>query len=138
MASHSIELKWLDNLKFDVAQNGKTIRIDGNPDEGASTGVRPKALILSSLAGCTAIDVIEMLQKMRVQFTDFDIAVTGDLTETTPKTYETVHLIYSIRLKDAADKDKMERAVNLSQEKYCGVSEMVRKFAKLEVKINYL
>lgn len=137
MASNTIELQWLDGLQFDIAQNGKTLRIDGNPDETVSTGVRPKALILSSLAGCTAIDVVEILQKMRVQFSDFNISVTGELTEEAPKTYRTVLLTYSIKLTNHADRDKMEKAVNLSQEKYCGVSAMVKKFAQLIVKIEY-
>ncbi len=138
MASNTIELKWLSELKFDIAQNGKTLRIDGNPDEAASTGVRPKALILSSLAGCTAIDIAELLKKMRVEFSNFSISVTGDLTEDAPKTYHTVHLIYRIQLQNSADKDKMEKAVNLSQEKYCGVSAMIKKFARLLIKIEYL
>jgi len=135
---HEIELKWLDEMKFDVAQNGKTLRIDGNPDHATSTGVRPKALILSSLAGCTAIDVIDLLKKMRVEFSEFKIRVEGELTEEHPKTYRTVHLVYTVKLQNAADKDKMEKAVHLSQEKYCGVTAMVRKFAELKVKIEYL
>ncbi|HWB63461.1 MAG TPA: OsmC family protein [Chitinophagales bacterium] len=138
MASHKIDLQWLADDKFNVHQNGKSIRIDANTDENASTGVRPKALILSSLAGCTAIDVVEILRKMRVDFDEFNIDVTGDLTDTDPKTYQTVTLVYRIRLKNPADKDKMEKAVNLSQEKYCGVSAMVRKFADLKYSIEYL
>ena len=138
MAQHHTELKWINELKFDAFQNGKTIRIDANPDENESTGVRPKALILSSLAGCTAIDVVEMLKKMRVEFSDFSIKVTGDLTEEHPTTYHTVHLTYLIRLNNSTDKDKVEKAVNLSQEKYCGVTAMVKKFADLKVVIEYL
>jgi putative redox protein len=138
MATHHSELKWIDELKFDALQNGKTIRIDANPDENASTGVRPKALILSSLAGCTAIDVVEMLKKMRVEFSDFSIKVSGELTEEHPTTYHTITLTYIVKLKNATDKDKMEKAVNLSQEKYCGVTAMVKKFAGLKVGIEYL
>ena len=138
MAQHHTELKWIDELKFDAFQNGKTIRIDANPDENTSTGVRPKALILSSLAGCTAIDVVEMLKKMRVEFSDFSIKVTGDLTEEHPTIYHAVHLTYLIRLNNSTDKDKVEKAVNLSQEKYCGVTAMVKKFADLKVAIEYL
>src|ERR1700676_2071456 len=104
MATHSSELKWIDELKFDAFQNGKTIRIDANPDEATTTGVRPKALILTSLAGCTAIDVVELLKKMRVAFSDFNIKVTGELTEEHPKTYQTVVLTYIIKLADANDK----------------------------------
>ena len=138
MATHNSELKWIDELKFDAFQNGKTIRIDANPDESASTGVRPKALILSSLAGCTAIDVVELLKKMRVEFSDFSIKVSGELTEEHPTTYHTIKLTYLVKLKDPADRDKVAKAVNLSQEKYCGVTAMVKKFADLQVGIEYL
>jgi len=138
MAIHHSELKWIDELKFDAFQNGKTIRIDANPDESATTGVRPKALILTSLAGCTAIDVVELLKKMRVGFSDFSIKVSGDLTEEHPTTYRTIKLTYLVKLKNKEDQDKMEKAVNLSQEKYCGVTAMVKKFADLQVSIEYL
>jgi putative redox protein len=138
MAAHHSELKWIDELKFDAFQNGKTIRIDANPDEATNTGVRPKALILTSLAGCTAIDVVELLKKMRVEFSDFSIKVSGELTEEPPTTYHTVKLTYAVKLNNADDRAKMEKAVNLSQEKYCGVSAMVKKFADLQVDIEYL
>ncbi|HRG89028.1 MAG TPA: OsmC family protein [Chitinophagales bacterium] len=135
--SHKISLSHLAEDKFDVLQYGKTIRIDAAPEE-VSTGVRPKALILSALAGCTAIDVVELLRKMRVDFTEFKIDVEGELTEEHPKTYKTVDLVYYVKLTNPADKDKMEKAVNLSQEKYCGVTAMVKAFADLKVRIEYL
>ncbi|HLP52230.1 MAG TPA: OsmC family protein [Chitinophagales bacterium] len=135
--NHKISLTHLSEDKFDIAQNGKIIRIDAAPED-VSTGVRPKALILSALAGCTAIDVVELLRKMRVEFTDFKIDVEAELTEEHPKTYKTVNLIYYIKLSTPADRDKMEKAVNLSQEKYCGVTAMVKSFAELEVRIVYL
>ncbi len=138
MATHESELKWIDELKFDAFQNGKTIRIDANPDESTTTGVRPKALILTSLAGCTAIDVVELLKKMRVEFSDFSIKVSGELTEEHPKTYHIVRLTYLVKLRNAGDKEKVEKAVNLSQEKYCGVTAMVKKFTDLQVSIEYL
>jgi putative redox protein len=135
---HLSELNWVDDLKFDVLQNGKTFRVDGNQDETASTGFRPKALILSSLAGCTGIDVVELLKKMRVKFSDFNIKVSGNLTEEHPKVYDVVVLTYSIRLANEGDREKVQKAIDLSQEKYCGVSAMVRKFAQLDIVINYL
>lgn len=138
MATHHSELKWVEDLKFDAFQNGKVLRIDANPDEEASTGFRPKALILSSLAGCTAIDVVELLKKMRVEFSDFSIKVSGELTSDHPTTYHTVTLTYFVKLNDPADKDKVEKAVNLSQDKYCGVTAMVKKFADLKVHVEYL
>lgn len=135
--SHKISLTQIAEHQFDVLQNGKTIRIDSSCDEG-TTGVRPKALILSSLAGCTAIDVVDILKKMRVEYSDFKIEVTGELTEEVPKIYHTIHLTYFIKLQNEDDKSKMQKAVNLSQETYCGVSAMVKKFADLKVRIEYL
>jgi putative redox protein len=135
--SHKISLSQVGEHQFDVLQHGKTIRIDSSGDEG-TTGVRPKALILSSLAGCTAIDVVDILKKMRVEYSDFRIDVKGELTEETPKVYHTIHLTYFIKLQNPEDKSKMDKAVNLSQEKYCGVTAMVKKFTHLKVKIEYL
>jgi len=137
MSTHHTEVIWEGDLRFDAHQNGKTIRIDGDA-EHVSTGIKPKALILTSLAGCTGIDIVDLLNKMRVQFSHFSMKVDGELTDDYPKTYKVVHLTYHIKLANPADKDKMEKAVNLSQEKYCGVSDMVRKFADLKVKIEYL
>jgi putative redox protein len=82
--------------------------------------------------------VVELLKKMRVEFSDFSIKVTGELTDDHPSTYRTVILTYSVKLADAGDKDKVEKAVNLSQQKYCGVTAMVKKFADLRVNIEYL
>lgn len=137
MATHETEMKWAGDLKFNALQNGKTIRIDGDA-EHLSTGVKPKALILTSLAGCTGIDVVDILNKMRVSFSELSMKVTGDLTEEYPKVYHTVRLTYQVRLEKQEDREKFEKAVNLSQEKYCGVSAMIRKFAKLETEIQYL
>ena len=137
MVTHKISLTHLGEEKFDIHQHNKTIRIDAASEE-VSTGVRPKALILSSLAGCTAIDVIELLRKMRVQFSEFRIEVSGELTEEHPKIYHTVYLTYFIKLEKEEDQNKMERAVSLSQETYCGVSAMVKKFAELKVKVEFL
>ncbi|MCW5908493.1 MAG: OsmC family protein [Chitinophagales bacterium] len=138
MVIHESEVIWKGEQKFDALQNGKIFRIDGNQDEDSSTGVRPKALILSSLAGCTGIDVVDLLHKMRVEFSDFSMKVKAELTEEHPKVYDKMYLTYIIRLGNPDDKSKMEKAVSLSQEKYCGVTAMVKKFASLEVSIEYL
>lgn len=137
MASSKISLTQAREHQFDILQNGKILRIDSS-DESVSTGFRPKALILSSLAGCTAFDVVELLKKMRVEYSNFRIEVLGELTEEIPTVYHTIHLNYFVKLQKEEDKSKMEKAVNLSQEKYCGVSAMIKKFANLKVSINYL
>ena len=135
---HSSHVVWKDNLRFDAHQNGKVLPVDGNQNESESTGFRPKALILTSLAGCTGIDVIEILKKMRVEFSDFSMDVTADMADEHPKVYTRIYLTYNIRLQLEEDRSKMEKAVSLSQEKYCGVSAMVRQFAPIDVRINFL
>ncbi len=137
MVTHSISLTHLEDDKFDIIQNDKVLRIDAG-EPATNTGFRPKALILSALAGCTAIDVVDLLRKMRVEYKEFKIEVSGELTEEHPKTYHTINLTYLIKLTNEDDKSKMEKAVKLSQGKYCGVTAMVKKFATLNVHINYL
>jgi putative redox protein len=139
MATQEIQISWKSGVAFEAHQNGKMFMIDGSPDVGGQDlGVRPKALILSALAGCTGIDVVMILNKMRVVFSHFDIKVQGTLTNAEPTYYDQVKIIYEIKLADKADGDKVKKAVELSQEKYCGVSEMVRKFAELSYEIVYL
>jgi putative redox protein len=138
MAHHESELRWREDLKFDVLQNNKLLLIDCEPDAEKSIGFKPKALILSALAGCTACDVVEILNKKRVSFSDFSIKVKGELTEEHPKSYHKIELVYQIKLEHESDRNKMEKAVQLSQQKYCGVTAMVEKFAKLKVEIKYL
>jgi putative redox protein len=139
MATQEIQISWKSGVAFEAHQNGKMFMIDGSPDVGGQDlGVRPKALILSALAGCTGIDVVMILNKMRVVFSHFDIKVQGALTTAEPTYYEQVKIIYEIQLEDKSENDKVKKAVELSQEKYCGVSEMVRKFAELSYEIVYL
>lgn len=96
-----------------------------------------KRLMLSSLAGCTGIDVVSILNKMRVSFNQFSIEVEAQLTEEDPKIYDKVTVTYRIKLA-ADDQIKMEKAVNLSAEKNCGVMAMFKKFADVQTKIEYL
>ncbi len=106
-------------------------------DGGTESGPGPKRLMLSSLAGCTGIDVVSILNKMRVAFSQFSIEVEGELTETEPKIYDKVTVIYHIKLAED-QQEKMEKAVNLSAEKYCGVMAMFKMFATVQTKIIYL
>lgn len=125
-------------MSFEVLQNDHTFKLDAAAEVGGEgAGVRPKALILSALAGCTAMDIVSLLNKMKVSFSNFVVKVEGELTDEHPKFYHKVALVYVIHLENEADKEKMEKVVKLSQEKYCGVSEMVRKFADLDFKIEF-
>lgn len=132
-------IKHVEKMQFQVQQDNHTFLVDAATEHGGEDkGVRPKALILTALAGCTAMDVVSLLSKMKVEYSDFSISTDGELTDEHPKIYHKVWLTYRIKLANAEDKEKMQKAVNLSQERYCGVAAMVRKFAELEVNIEYL
>lgn len=128
---NSISLNWNDAMSFETSLNGHKIVIDADEKVGGKDrGPRPKALLLVALAGCTAMDVISMLEKMRVQPDSFRVDVEGELTEEHPKFYKKLHVKYIFKGKDLP-MDKLEKAANLSQEKYCGVSAMLAKASEL-------
>lgn len=135
--AQKIETQWQGNMLFNADTLGGNFKIDAAPESGGQgKGVRPKALMLTSLAGCTGMDIISLLKKMRAEVDDLDINVTGELTDEHPKYYHKVHLEYIFYGKDLK-KDKIEKAVKLSDEKYCGVMEMFRQFAEVTTVINY-
>ncbi|MGN6541314.1 MAG: OsmC family protein [Ginsengibacter sp.] len=138
MASNNISAVFKGGMNFTAEVNGHKIEIDTEEAAGGKNiGTRPKALMLVSLAGCTGFDVVNILNKMRVAFSDLSVNVEGHLTETEPKIYDAVHLIYSIKV-NKDDEEKVLKAVNLSKEKYCGVSKMFESFAKVSFEIKYL
>lgn len=116
----SIQLK--DNMSFDVDVDGHKMVIDSAPEFGGqSAGPKPKSLMLVALAGCTGMDVVSMLRKMKIAFEDFKVDVKGTLTDSHPKHFDHMHIIYRIKGKDIP-LEKVRMAVDLSQDKYCGVS----------------
>ena len=128
----------LEKMQFESELNGHKITIDAGPKSGGEdTGPRPKPLMLLSLAGCTAMDVVSILRKMRVEPDDFNVEVQADQTDEHPKHYHKMHVIYSFEGKDLPP-DKIKKAVNLSEERYCGVSAVYKKAVQmsLEIRIN--
>ena len=126
-----INVKWMDEMAFETDVNGFKIVIDAEENVGGKNrGPRPKPLTLVSLAGCTAMDVISILTKMRVKPDYFNVEVSGELTDEHPKYYHTINLRYIFRGKDLP-MEKLEKAVNLSQDRYCGVTEMLKKSAEI-------
>lgn len=132
---NKVNCVWQDNMKF-VSSIGKhSVVIDAGKEFGGSdSGPSPKSLILSSLAGCTAMDVVSMLKKMKVEFNYFNVNVSAELSEGHPKVYQDFKIVYEIDC-DESDLPKINKAVTLSQDKYCGVSAMVRKFADINWEI---
>jgi len=135
---NKIKIQWQGNMLFNADSMGGNLKIDSVEDAGGEgKGLRPKALMLTSLAGCTGMDVVSLLKKMRAEVDNLEIDVTGELTDEHPKYYHKVHVEYRFYGKDFK-KDKIEKSVNLSQERYCGVSEMFRQFAELTYDIKYV
>ena len=103
------------------------------PEDG---GFGPKALMLDALLGCTGIDIVSLIEKMRLNVDDIQLSAEAELTDEHPKYYNKVEVTYHF-FGDDLDKEKLEKAVNLSAEKYCGVMEMFRRFAEVNIKIKY-
>ena len=128
METKKVYLKQVKGLTLAAkGESNHWITMDG-PEKlgGSNAGVRPKELILMGLAGCTASDVISILQKKRVNLTDFEINITAQQVESHPKVFSHIDLEYVLYGKDIKEKD-VERAIELSTETYCGVSAMLKK-----------
>jgi putative redox protein len=136
--SDKITTHWKGGLTFESDNpSGKSVIMDTNIEgQDERFGLSPKAMMLSSLAGCTALDVISTLDKMKENIDDLKIEVSGELTDEHPRYYHSVIVDYHFYGSDLNQK-KCERAVVLSVEKYCGVMEMFRQFADVKTKITY-
>lgn len=133
-----ITTTWLGNMKFESTNpSGHNLFIDAGPENGGnSEGYRPKALMLSALAGCSGLDVASLIKKMKLEVADFKIEIDANLTEEDPKYYDKVTMHFHFSGSDLNEK-KLQRAVDLSVEKYCGVMEMFRQFADLKVETHF-
>ena len=135
--TNQVKCEWQGKMAFKAASPGGSVMLDASEAVGGEgKGVRPKGLMLTALAGCTAMDVASLFTKMRAIPEDFKILIDASLTEEHPKYYDKVTIIYQFWGKDLK-KDKLEKAVNLSLTKYCGVTEMFNRFAQVDTKIEY-
>lgn len=128
METKKVYLKQVKGLTFTAkGDTNHWITMDG-PEKlgGSDAGSRPKELVLMALAGCTGSDVVSILQKKRVNLSDFEINITAQQTETHPKVFSHVDLEYVFYGKDIKEKD-VERAIELSTQTYCDVSAMLQK-----------
>jgi len=138
MSTQKVTVNWKQNVLFASEGPGGSLMIDGSEAVGGQgKGLRPKALMLSALAGCSGIDIAMLLKKMRVEVKDFTIEVTGELTDENPKYFKKVLVTFTF-FDSEFKKDKIQKAVDLSVEKYCGVMEMFRKFAEVVVEVKYV
>lgn len=136
--SNKVDCTWKGDMAFEANVNDFKILMDaGEAVGGKNAGPRPKPLTLASLGGCSGMDVVSILKKMRVELDYFNIEIDGTLTEEHPKYYHKIHLVYSFKGTDLP-LDKIEKAVNLSQDRYCGVSELLKKGVEISFEIKIL
>ncbi len=136
--TNHITTKWMGQMAFESNNpSGISLKIDANPEDGGTgAGYRPKALMLSSLAGCSGLDVASLIKKMKLDVEEFHIETFGDLTEEHPKYYDKVRVEYHFHGSNL-NEERLQRAVDLSVEKYCGVMEMFKRFATLEITTHF-
>ena len=117
-----VTLSHRSGMAFEAEVNGHKMTIDSAREFGGNNeGPRPKSLMLVALAGCTGMDVASILKKMRIEFTDLSIKVEGNITEEHPKHFDHMHIVYTVK-GDNIPREKVESAIIMSQDKYCGVS----------------
>jgi putative redox protein len=125
-------------MKFDAMVSGHHIVMDALPAVGGNDeGARPKELMLASLAGCTGMDVVSILKKMRIEPEWFNIKVEAEMTEEHPKHYTSMHIIYQFK-GEGLETDKLQKAIEMSQDRYCGVSAAYRKAMSITYAIEIL
>lgn len=135
---HLLDMAWTENLAFECDMDGHHLVVDASKESGGDDlGPRPKKLMMAALAGCTGIDVISILKKMKVEPESFNVIVEGDVADEHPMRYYKMKVIYQFKGKDLP-MDKLEKAVKLSEEKYCGVSAAYRLAMDLSLEIRVI
>ncbi len=135
--AHEVEVQWMGKMQFNALVNGHTVIMDG-PEKvgGEDNGPIPKPFVLTALAGCTGMDVAAILRKAQKEVNDFEMKVTGEISKTIPIQYTSIHITYDFK-GDEENKEAALKAVTDSQEKYCGVSSMLKKALPVTWEVNY-
>jgi putative redox protein len=125
-------VKWLEHMTFvGESGSGHAVVMDGAPEHGGrNLGVRPMEMLLLGLGGCTAFDVVMILKKSRQDIVDCEVTIDADRAEEVPKVFTRIHMHFIVSGSNL-DVSKVDKAVNLSAEKYCSASEMLGKTAKI-------
>lgn len=125
--SDKISLDWKENMAFEADADNHKFMIDASVEGGGNDlGMRPKKLMLIALAGCSGMDVVSILKKMKIEPASFNVKVEGELTEEHPKHYISIHVVYEFS-GDNLPLEKLQRAIELSEERYCGVWAVYKK-----------
>jgi putative redox protein len=131
-----ITAKWAKNMEFEgIDEHGHKITIDAKKSNGGQeNGPNPKELLLMGLAGCTGMDVVSILNKMKQPLQGLSVDVSANQTKEDPIVFDNILITY--KFSGDLDPDKVSHAVTLSKDKYCGVGAMLGKTAKIEIKID--
>jgi putative redox protein len=135
--AHTVETQWMGKMQFNALVNGHTIIMDG-PEKvgGEDNGPIPKPFVLTALSGCTGMDVVAMLRKQGIEVNDLNIIVSGEISKPHPIVYTSIHLVYEFKGNDV-HKEAALKAVTDSQEKFCGVSNMLKRIIPVTWNVSY-
>jgi len=123
----NVIISWKDKMAFEADIDGHKIMMDAQPGVGGEDkGPTPKPFLMASLGGCTAMDVMSIARKMKQDISSFEVELQGEIEDEFPKPYTSIHLIYKFQGNDLS-KEKLNKAISLSQDRYCGVSATLRK-----------
>jgi len=121
-------VKWIEGKQFIGVDSTHHSVVLSTPDEGI--GIKPSELLLLAVASCTAVDVVEILTKKRMELTYLEISSSGEQDQDPPWTFRKIHLHYKIGGKGLTEK-AVEQAIQLSEEKYCSVAATIRATAQI-------
>jgi len=133
----SIKAKWIDGLRFVATDSaGHSIVMDASKQSGGEdSGFNPIQLLLIALGGCTGMDVVHIMRKQRQEISGLEVLVSGERVEEPPRFYNNIHVEYKIKGKNIEEK-AVQRAIQLSEDKYCSVEATLR--TKAKVTSNYV
>lgn len=135
MSKIELKAKLIGNMAFATNINGHTVITDADQDDGGNNlGPRPKALLLSALVGCMGYDIMHTYDKMRLDIEGLNVDMVAETREEDPKIYNYINLVFRFKGKDLP-MDKLKRAIDLSHDKYCGVSAMLEKAVPINIEI---
>jgi putative redox protein len=127
-----VEVRWEAELRFDaVGRGARSVTVDGD----AKAGPSPMEMLLMGLAGCMAVDVVDILQKMRVPLSGLTVRADGDRRAEPPRCFTAVRLTYHADGVPETDREKLRRAIDLSKETYCSVLHSLRPDLPVDVRI---
>ena len=130
--STTAKISWVEGALFVAeAGSGHSFTMDGAPDVGGrNLASRPMEVVLMGMGGCTAIDVVSMLKKQRQDIEGIEVSLVAERAPEHPKVFTSVKLVYTVRGRKL-NRSLIERAVSLSDEKYCSATAMVRRSAEI-------